>query len=676
MANLEDIWGDGSKRLIDPPEVQLRNAIIDAGLEAPTEIILDGKIHRFKSGSKGRGGHGDKSGWYVAFGDNGIPAGKFGDWRFGVEYTWVANIGRDLSPHEKMAFTRKMEEARQAREESEKLMRDNVSEVVERIWADSAEANSDHPYLVKKQITAHGARVTGDGRLIVPLFNDDGEMTTVQYITGDGGKLYHTGGKTGGSFWRIGSNEESHIYIAEGYATAATIYETTGVACYVAYSASNIPSVAGQLRERHGGSKRIIVVADNDSSGVGKSYADQSSAKFGVHVVLPPLDGMDANDYLLAGHDLAALLEPQEIKLDWLVDANEFTLQPAPMSWDIKNWLTRGLVMVHGPSGSGKTFLVLDWCLRMAATEMEGRDWCGNKTKHAPIVYLAGEGHYGLRARVAAWMQHHEVEHIDFWMSKTGTDLNTTEGLVKIIDNVRALPEHQRPKAIVVDTLHRFLAGDENSAQDAKTMLDSCALLMEEFDCTVILVHHTGVSDEAQHRARGSSAWRGALDIEISVKPGKNGGPIEVIQRKMKDAEMQESLFFDLKKVNIRGWRDEDGDQVSSVVLDSVSQPVKVEKKVSRVEENRRRFERAWHHCNRDRDDQKRPFLSRSALLNYQVNELGATESYAKKQLQPSATSLIGVLMDADYIEKYDSGWSAKSASLIIDFGDSNDQNG
>ena len=675
MANLEGIWGDGSKRLIDPPEVQLRNAIIDAGLEAPTEIILDGKIHRFRSGSKGRGGHGDKSGWYIVFPD-GVPSGKFGCWRYGLESKFVANIGRDLSPHEKMQFTRRMEEARQAREASEKLMRDNVSEVVERIWSDSAEATSDHPYLVKKQITAHGARVTGDGRLIVPLFNDDGEMTTVQYITGDGSKLYHTGGKTGGSFWRIGSNEESHIYIAEGYATAATIYETTGVACYVAYSASNIPSVAGQLRERHGGSKRIIVVADNDSSGVGLGYAQKAADQFGAQVVLPPLDGMDANDYLLAGHDLSALLEPQEVKLDWLVDANEFTLQPAPMSWDIKNWLTRGLVMVHGPSGSGKTFLVLDWCLRMAATEMEGRDWCGNKTKHAPVVYLAGEGHYGLRARVAAWMQHHEVEHIDFWMSKTGTDLNTTEGLVKIIDNVRALPEHQRPKAIVVDTLHRFLAGDENSAQDAKTMLDSCALLMEEFDCTVILVHHTGVSDEAQHRARGSSAWRGALDIEISVKPGKNGGPIEVIQRKMKDAEMQESLFFDLKKVNIRGWRDEDGDQVSSVVLDSVSQPVKVEKKVSRVEENRRRFERAWHHCNRDRDDQKRPFLSRSALLNYQVNELGATESYAKKQLQPSATSLIGVLMDADYIEKYDSGWSAKSASLIIDFGDSNDQNG
>ena len=667
MASFGDIWQDQNKRLVDPPEVQLKNAIIDAGLEPPLEIILDGKIHRFKSGSKGRGGYGDKSGWYIGFGDNGIPAAKFGDWRWGVEHSWSAEIGRDLSPHEKMAFTRRMEEARQARETAEKLMRDNVSDVVNKIWSEAAEATEDHPYLIKKKIQPNGARVTGDGRLIVPLFNSDGEMTTVQYIDSDGGKLYHSGGKTGGSFWRIGSNQDTHLYVAEGYATAATIAETSGVACYVAYSASNIPNVVGQLRERFGASQRIIILADNDSSGVGKVYADQASAKYGATVIIPPDEG-DANDYLLSGGDLSTLLEPPEIKLDWLVDGNEFTTKPAPISWYIKNWLqNKSLMMVHGPSGSGKTFLVLDWCLRMAAIEMEGRDWCGNRTKDLPIVYLAGEGHYGLRARVAAWMQNFGVDKIKFWMSKTGTDLNSSEGLVKVIDNVRALPE--TPKVIVVDTLHRFLNGDENSAQDAKTMLDACALLMEEFDCTVVLVHHTGVSDEAQHRARGSSAWRGALDIEVSVKPAKNG-PIEVIQRKMKDAEMQDSLFFDLKKVDIKGWRDEDGDQVSSVVLESANKPIKMDKKISKVEENRRRFERAWHHCHRSRDDQNRPFLSRSALLEYQVNELGATESYAKKQLQPSPSSLIGILLDADYIEKYGKGWSAKSASLIIDFGE------
>lgn len=663
MANIEDIWGDGSKRLVDPPEVQLKNAIIDAGLEPPSEIILDGKIHRFKSGSKGRGGYGDKSGWYIGFGD-GVCAGKFGDWRFGVEHKWIADIGRDLTPHEKITFTRRMEEARQAREAAEKLMRDNVSDVVNKIWSEAAEATADHPYLVKKKIQPNGARVTGDGRLIVPLFNSDGEMTTVQYIDSDGGKLYHPGGKTGGSLWRIGSNQDAHIYVAEGYATAATIAETSGVACYVAYSASNIPNVVGQLRERFGASQRIIIVADHDSSGVGKSYADQASAKYGATVIIPPDEG-DANDWLLMGNDLSALLEPPEIKLDWLVDGNEFTTKPAPISWYIKNWLqNKSLMMVHGPSGSGKTFLVLDWCLRMAAVDMDNRDWCGNRTKDLPIVYLAGEGHYGLRARVAAWMQNFGVEKIKFWMSKTGTDLNSNEGLVKVIDNVRALPE--TPKVIVVDTLHRFLNGDENSAQDAKTMLDACALLMQEFDCTVVLVHHTGVSDEAQHRARGSSAWRGALDIEVSVKPSKNGGPIEVIQRKMKDAEMQDSLFFDLKKVDIIGWRDEDNDQVSSVVLESANKPITATKVLSKVEEHRKRFERAWHFAGRARDPQGRPHVTRSGMLDFLTGPaMLMKEAAAKKAMQMDSNRMIGMLVDSEYVTPFGQGWSVTDNTFV-----------
>src|SRR6056297_116862 len=100
-------------------------------------------------------------------------------------------------------------------------------------------------------------------------------------------------------------------------------------------------------------------------------------------------------------------------------------------------------------------------------------------------------------------------------------------------------------------------------------MLDACNAIQQEFGCSVLLVHHTGVSDEAQHRARGSSAWRGALDIEISVKPGTDSTPIEIIQRKSKDAEMAEIIYGELKSVTIDGWFDEDGEPVTSAVFNS-----------------------------------------------------------------------------------------------------------
>ena len=229
---------------------------------------------------------------------------------------------------------------------------------------------------------------------------------------------------------------------------------------------------------------------------------------------MPPELG-DANDYALAGHDLMAILFPAQD--DWLIPADDFSAQPAPIKWLVKRWIQReGLVMIHGPSGSGKTFMVLDMMGSVASRGSIGH-WFGNKVRHGSVVYLAGEGHHGLRGRLAAWKAHNKVDALNMYVSAHGLDLNAPEGYQKAVEAIRALPEV--PTAIVVDTLHRHLQGDENSSADTKGMLDACGALIQEFKATVILVHHTGVSAEAQHRARGSSAWKGALDVEISRHP-------------------------------------------------------------------------------------------------------------------------------------------------------------
>jgi hypothetical protein len=272
-----------------------------------------------------------------------------------------------------------------------------------------------------------------------------------------------------------------------------------------------------------------------------------------------------------ASRNLVALVTPPTS--DWLTPADDFCLEPAPIRWLVKHWLQEAaLIMVHGPSGGGKTFAVLDWSLHIAS----GRtDWHGHRVKPGPVVYLAGEGHHGLRSRLAAWSQHYGVDDPDMWISKTGTDLNTPEGYTRVVDAIRALD--QVPVLICVDTLHRFLFGDENSSVDAKTMIDACAALMREFSCSVLLVHHTGVADEAQHRARGSSAWKGALEIEISVVPAKGDTPIQIVQRKSKDAEEAEPVFANLQSVAINGWLDEDGEPVTSAVLVAAKAPISTE---------------------------------------------------------------------------------------------------
>jgi putative DNA primase/helicase len=653
MADLSKVlggpWAPPPEKLVAPPEAQLIDAMRAAGLQPPEEILMDGKIHRFKSGTKGAPGHGDKPGWYLVFGD-GIPAGRFGCWRAGMEVTWRADVGRKLTQTEEMSHAKRLAEAKALRDAALERQHQVASETVEKIWTTANPANAEHPYLAKKGIQTHGARITGDGRLVLPLYDEDGTLATLQYIDHEGGKLYHPGGQTGGKFWMVGSlDEPGTLFVAEGFATAATIHETTDRPVVVAYSASNLVPVTGTLREMYGATQDIVIVADHDQSGVGQRYAEQASAKYGARMVMPPILG-DANDYAQAGHDLAGLLMPPAD--DWLIPADDFCAQPSPISWLVKRWIqSQALVMVHGPSGGGKTFVVLDWCLRMASgTE----DWAGHKVRQGNVVYLAGEGHHGLRGRVAAWKHHHKAGKLAMWLSKDGCDLNTPTGYLKVVEQVRMLKD--RPSVIVVDTLHRFLSGDENSAQDAKTMLDACNALMQEFNCSVILVHHTGVAEEAQHRARGSSAWRGALDIEISIVPGKEGVPMQIVQRKSKDAELAETIHVELQQVAIPGWRDEDDQQVTSAVIVQAQAPT-VTKKDSKIDSHRKTFENAWWASGAE-ERNGLPYLSRSAMMEYLVQKMNVSESSAKVYIKPSATGKpIADMLVAEIIESFEHGW-------------------
>ena len=649
-------------RPVAPPESQLIDAMRAAGItHTPEQIHIDGKMHRFCTSGK----RGD-SGWYIIFAD-GIPAGQFGCWRSGLVQSWRADVGRKLSHVEQMAHTRRMAEAAALREAELTRRRETAADVVGRIWSEAQAASPEHPYLQRKGIATHGARVTGDGRLIVPLYSPDGELVSLQYIDASSEKKYHPGGQTGGAYWWLGALEDAKtIYIAEGFATAATIHQTTGQPVFIAYSASNLVPVCGMLRQQFGASQSLVIVADNDASHTGQKYADQASAKYGARVVVPPIEGMDANDYMQAGHNLAALLTPQR-EDGWLIPADDFSAQPAPISWLVKHWIQKdALIMVHGPSGGGKTFVVLDWCLRMASGMAE---WCGQKVKPGRIVYLAGEGHHGLRGRIAAWKHRHQAGSLSMWLSRDGCDLNTAEGYLKVVEQVRALG--YSPEVIVVDTLHRFLNGDENSAQDAKTMLDACNRLMSEFGCSVVLVHHTGVSDEAQHRARGSSAWRGALDIEISIVPGKEGVPMQIVQRKSKDAELAQNVYVQLEQVEIPGWFDEDGQAVTSAVIVQADTPEKpAGKKDDKTEAHMKLLMAAWFESGTETRDEK-PYISRSALMEYLEQTKGMSHDTAKQYVKPSAKGrLMSDLLDAHIVEPFEHGWQvsdlAHSRSMLM----------
>ena len=129
-------------------------------------------------------------------------------------------------------------------------------------------------YLKRKGIQSHGARLHKDGRLLLPVFNADGEIQSLQFIPNDGkAKRFLPDACMKGGRLILGKPAEGvPIILAEGFATAASIREATGYVVVVGFSGSNLASVAADLERPHANAL-LIIAGDLDASGMGAKYS-------------------------------------------------------------------------------------------------------------------------------------------------------------------------------------------------------------------------------------------------------------------------------------------------------------------------------------------------------------------------------------------------------------------
>lgn len=356
--------------------------------------------------------------------------------------------------------------------------------------------------------------------------------------------------------------------------------------------------------------------------------------------------GHEAADAILA----AARAEVQEY---YFTRATSFLSQPAPLPWVIRGWMPdNGVSMVYGESGSGKTFLTLDMACHIAA----GMPWHGRKTKAGIVVYMAGEGNYGIRQRVAAWCKAHGIDRLDnLLISNKAIDIDSPGVAAQIINAVRELT-HEDVVAVFLDTVNNHMSGDENSARDTRNMLNACWVVARALAAALCLNHHSGHSADAKGRARGSSAWKASLDSSILVTKS-DSSIIEVACTKMKDAEPPEPFFGRLESVPL-GWLDEDGEEINGAVfmLDD-NPPEKKPKKESAISGDIKKIGNAWWASGAEVVDGA-PYLSRSALMDYLVKNDDCSEASARQYAKPSAKGkLIYNLLNAEIIRAHEHGW-------------------
>jgi putative DNA primase/helicase len=221
----------------------------------------DGDLHRFDD-PEGR--RKNEACWYVLHLD-GIPAGAYGNWRTGYQSNWRANTPKAMDHEDRVRIDTMVRIARKRREHEKLERQADAARRAGPLWSDAIPATDDHPYLASKHIPASGLRQTRD-RLLVPLRDIDGNLRSLQTINPNGEKRFLRGGRITGCFALTGARaipETGDLYIAEGWATAATIARTLKIPVVAAMNAGNLKPVAQAIRRRFP-RLAIVVAADND----------------------------------------------------------------------------------------------------------------------------------------------------------------------------------------------------------------------------------------------------------------------------------------------------------------------------------------------------------------------------------------------------------------------------
>lgn len=293
----------------DEVKSEFAKALNNAGLDV-IEPIMDGKLHRVRTyEDKGK----SLSGAYVGF-LNAHPAGYIQNFKTGYKENWKSS----LSLHKTKDITQEIQLQKEKNininlsREKELLAQQEASALKAQEEYNNAKwAYDKHPYLQKKGLEKNYYLKQDEfGNLLIPLSDIEGKHWTSQRIFLNGDKMIgimrtkeekeqniEYPSKKTGNFFIIGAknlNNVNEIFLCEGFATAASVYEATKKTTIMAVDAGNLEVVITSIKEKYP-KMQITIAADNDikrelenKPNVGKMKAYDIKNKYkDIKVVLP-----------------------------------------------------------------------------------------------------------------------------------------------------------------------------------------------------------------------------------------------------------------------------------------------------------------------------------------------------------------------------------------------------
>ncbi|EOS4596535.1 LPD7 domain-containing protein [Escherichia coli] len=246
------------------PVTEFAQVLENAGLVIQGLPQMDGAIHRVATRDDKKGA---KSGAYKAYLD-GRPAGWYRDYRSADDSptNWVFSGGEQ---HDPLARLHLRAFAQQQRDDNARKLQQQYNKQAgyARSYINGLPQATAHEYLTRKGIrAAPGVRLNNKNELVIPFSNGQGEIRSYQRIPVTGGKdarILKDSEKTG-NWFTFGTPENGRpLLFAEGYATAASLHEATGLPVLMTVDASNMIAVAENARQIWTDSP-FVFCADND----------------------------------------------------------------------------------------------------------------------------------------------------------------------------------------------------------------------------------------------------------------------------------------------------------------------------------------------------------------------------------------------------------------------------
>ena len=257
------------------------------GINFPENIATDGIQHRYKlPGDKGC----STSGFLTFYLDDN-PVAIFGDWKqYGREcFKWFYRDQNELSKKERDEYKARMRESMRLAKEEDQRRKKAAAVKAGELWSMPALFPNHYQYLADKRVGAYGVKFydtrlafeyfASDERkakrdageitvypgvvMVLPVQNQQDQLVSLQQIAPNGKfKGFLPDGMKKGCFHVIPGNDK-FVFVAEGYATAATIFELTRCTTYVAFDCGNLEAVCMAVIARHPQATKVIASDDD-----------------------------------------------------------------------------------------------------------------------------------------------------------------------------------------------------------------------------------------------------------------------------------------------------------------------------------------------------------------------------------------------------------------------------